>query len=70
MTDDERRVFDGLVASAYASATVAALALDVALNGANLIKLDDAKDAEVAARGVRRVLTACVMNLRQACSMV
>ena len=70
MTDDERRVFEGLVASAYSSATVAALALDGALDGANLIALDRTKDADVAAHGVLDLLETCLVDLERACSMI
>lgn len=70
MTDGERRIFEGLVASAYTTATVAALALDGALDGANLIVLDKAKDADAAAHGVRDLLVTCIMDLERACKMI
>lgn len=70
MTDGERRTFDGLVVSAYTTATVAALALDGALDGANLITLDKTKDASVATHGVRELLAICLMDLERACKMI
>ena len=70
MTNDERMVFEGLVVSARSSVAVAALALDGALGGANLITLDKVKDTEVAVDGVLDLLTSCLMELDRACKMI
>ena len=70
MTNDERMVFEGLVVSARSSVAVAALALDGALGGANLITLDKVKDTEVAVDGVLDLLTSCLMDLERACKMI
>lgn len=70
MTNDERMVFEGLVVSARSSVAVAALALDGALGGANLITLDKVKDTEVTVDGVLDLLTSCLMDLERACKMI